>query len=140
MEFRQKTIKMFKFKNFKSHTGKLLSWKIECNDLSKDDIKCITNVIIHRISYQHVLCPPTKSKQLRRLIALLKHHATKEGRYAYLIIDDVLTTGKSMEQEYQFLQNHGIEKRLITGIVIFARNECPHWITPIFQLNDRFNF
>jgi orotate phosphoribosyltransferase len=43
-----------------------------------------------------------------------------------LIVDDVLTTGASMEK-----QRAGREAQ---GVVIFARGPCPDWVTPLFQM------
>jgi hypothetical protein len=47
-----------------------------------------------------------------------------------LIVDDVLTTGTSMEEARKQL---GWDDA--TGIVIFARGRCPDWILPIFDMH-----
>ena len=129
---------MFKFKPFKSHAGKSLCWKIEFDDLSQDDIDCLADVISTTHSYRNVEHPPTKSANLINLVGKLALHISLDGDYDYLIVDDVLTTGKSMEDIYIHLaENHG---KRIKGVVIFARSDCPHWIEPVFQLNKIFNF
>lgn len=56
-----------------------------------------------------------------RLAKAMEAHAT-EG--PVLIVDDVLTTGRSMETERE---GHEI------GAVLFARGPCPEWITPLFR-------
>lgn len=129
---------MFKWKPFKSHAGKPLSWKIECDTLTQEDIDCLANIISMTHSYKNVDHPPTKSANLINLVSKLALYKTANGNYDYLIVDDVFTTGKSMEDIYIHLkENHG---KSIIGIVLFARSECPHWITPVFQLDKIFNF
>lgn len=52
-----------------------------------------------------------------------------------LIVDDVLTTGASMEKmREQWLAEHPETK--VIGAAIFARGPCPHWIKPLFQLSE----
>jgi len=129
---------MFKFKPFKSHAGKPLSWKIECDTLSQEDIDCLADLICMTHSYRDVEHPPTKSANLINLVGKLSLHKTSDGDYDYLIVDDVFTTGKTMNEIYEHL--HTKHDKKTKGVVIFARSECPHWITPIFQLNKIFNF
>lgn len=128
---------MFKWKPFKSHAGKPLSWKIECDDLSDEDIDCLAKLVYTKYSYEEVSYPSTNSANVINLVSKLERHKSFNADYDYLIVDDVLTTGKSMNDIYEHLHtNHGYK---IKGVVIFARNECPDWITPIFQLNKSFN-
>lgn len=50
------------------------------------------------------------------------------GEETILIVDDVLTTGKSMKEQRG--------KRIdAVGIVVFARGPCPAWIRPLFTCN-----
>lgn len=53
----------------------------------------------------------------------LKPYATGEG---LLIVDDVLTTGRSMEKQRS--------KREAKGIVLFARGPCPLWVEAVWML------
>jgi hypoxanthine-guanine phosphoribosyltransferase len=129
---------MFKWQPFKSHAGKPLSWKIECDDLTQEDIDCLADIISMTHSYRNVEHPPTKSANLINLVSKLALRTSPDGDYDYLIIDDVLTTGKSMEDIYRHLYTNHYKKT--KGVVIFARSECPDWITPIFQLNKIFDF
>jgi orotate phosphoribosyltransferase len=48
-----------------------------------------------------------------------------------LIVDDVLTTGKSMEEMRKKHSNV-----LTIGVVLFARGKCPKWVEPIFNMWD----
>ena len=69
-----------------------------------------------------------------KLGELLNEHATGKEEDPICIVDDVLTTGKSMEH---FLSLRGIEgKRVMPAIgwVVFARNKPPHWCKALFQM------
>ncbi|KKL20362.1 hypothetical protein LCGC14_2456230, partial [marine sediment metagenome] len=44
-----------------------------------------------------------------------------------LIVDDVLTTGASMEKQRAGRTN-------TIGAVIFARGDCPAWVKPLFAM------
>ena len=49
-----------------------------------------------------------------------------------LIVDDVLTTGNSMNKLLHSLPYE--HERGIVGAVVFARGPCPTWIKPLFQM------
>lgn len=116
---------MFQLGKFKGHSGVFLQWKIECDDLSMDDWKCLAWVANELIApFGSVEGVPEGGC----IIAdLLKPYA-KRG--PLLIVDDVLTTGQSMEEQRA--------KRAAVGLVVFARGLCPAWITPIFAHVIRF--
>ena len=61
-----------------------------------------------------------------RLADALGPYKTDEG--VDLIVDDVLSTGASMEEaRKQFLDP--------IGVVIFARGQCPDWVYPVFEMH-----
>lgn len=132
---------MFKWNPFKSHSGKTLNWKIECDDLTLSDLDCIARMILSAHSFHKVISPPTKSSNMNHLLSVLTTHESNNGNCEYLIVDDVYTTGKSMEETRKLLlDNHLVQnEHNIKGVVMFSRNECPEWITPIFQLNKIFD-
>lgn len=51
-----------------------------------------------------------------------------DGAIWWVIVDDVLTTGESMEE----MRLHYSSRTI--GVVLFARGKCPDWVTPIFSL------
>lgn len=51
--------------------------------------------------------------------------------YPLLIVDDVLTTGISMQE---MRDRFPLEEAI--GVVIFARGQCPDWIRPIFTVSE----
>lgn len=64
----------------------------------------------------------------KRLAKALKLYKDDHG--IQLIIGDVLSTGQSMEEARKEL---GWTDAV--GVVIFARNKCPDWIKPMFEMH-----
>lgn len=115
---------LFQRHNFVSHSGLLLSWKIECDALSGDDIETLAYLIGKSFQFSGVVGIPRGGLKLAE--ALKEYAGTGENM---LTVDDVLTTGGSMEEMRQ-----KIEQKCF-GVVLFARGECPDWITPLFQIH-----
>jgi len=125
-------IDLFQSIDFKSHSGLNLNWKIECEALSSSEWGTISNMIMKS--------SPPFSKALGipkggvRLAALLNEHATGNEKDPVCIVDDVLTTGESMEHFLsQYSRNRDIPFTAI-GWVVFARVQTPNWITALFQM------
>lgn len=119
---------LFMSKCFRSHSGISLDFKIECDALTDQDITTLAKIISKKYKYKHVYGVPTGGIRLAN--ELNKYCNEKHERI--LIVDDVLTTGKSMEESKKDYTI--ITKTEIQGVVIFARGECPNWIDPIFKL------
>ena len=122
---------LFKSINFKSHSGLNLSWKIECNALSDPEWFTISKMIME-------LTPPFREalgipRGGVKLGDLLNEHATGNEKDPICIVDDVLTTGESMED---FLTQYQRNRRPFTvmGWVVFARDRCPPWVAALFQM------
>jgi hypothetical protein len=113
---------LFVKKDFISHSGHPLQWKIDCDALSQDDIETLAWVIQSQRAFGSVYGIPAGGV---RLAKALEKYCTQGPR---LVVDDVLTTGKSLLEEYQ-------EGDI--GVVIFARGECPGWVRPIFATGGR---
>lgn len=117
---------LFQTGNFRLHSGEEASFKIECDALSDLDWAALAKIIVTRIPpFGEVEGVPSGGLQLA---AELEVYAT-EG--PVLIVDDVLTTGASMEE-----QRAG---RDAIGAVVFARNGCPDWVTPLFTMAARYD-
>jgi hypothetical protein len=66
--------------------------------------------------------------------ALRKYSALRPG--PSLVVDDVLTTGKTMEAVHQIaLRDGNLEG--VKGLVVFARGPLPVWVQAIFTLDER---
>ena len=74
------------------HAGPRLPFKIECDALSDDDLKTLAALIARKQTFSRVLGVPRGGL---RLAHALERYCSPEGDV--LIVDDVLTTGKSME-------------------------------------------
>jgi orotate phosphoribosyltransferase len=119
---------LFTNKKFLSHSGKELDFKIECDCLNNQDIKTLAKIITKKYNFNHVCGVPTGGI---RLAKELEKYCSNDPYEGVLIVDDVLTTGKSMNEirkEYLMVTSMKIQ-----GVVIFARGECPDWVSPIFK-------
>ena len=122
---------LFQSIDFKSHSGLDLSWKIEMDALSDPEWFTIKKMIME-------LTPPFKEavgipQGGIKLGNLLNEHGTGKEEDPICIVDDVLTTGGSMEY---FLTQYQRNRRPFTviGWVVFARGQCPGWVTSLFQM------
>jgi len=72
-----------------------------------------------------------------RLANAINELAYPEGQNSragpVLIVEDVLTTGRSMENVREICGPLTHELGAI-GLVIFARGKCPDWVTALFQM------
>ena len=118
-------IQLFEDKPFIGHAGPKLLFKIECDALTDDDLETLAAIIARRHTFGRVLGIPSGGFRLAH--ALEKYRSSVD---VVLIVDDVLTTGKSMED----MRDQTCKDKVI-GVVIFARGKCPSWVTPIFQLS-----
>lgn len=112
---------LFRLGRFMSAAREPLSWKVECDALTWNDWLCLAEVIGPRLHFGQVEGVPRGGCPLARALEM---YATPGG--PLLIVDDVLTTGSSMER-------HRAGRDAI-GVVLFARSDCPEWITPVWQL------
>lgn len=120
---------MFDTKDFIMHSGAEGTWKIECDNLTDSDLDTLVRVITRKIRFSEVYGIPTGG---HRLADRLRKHTIPNS--CLLIVDDVLTTGNSMEEAKK-----KFGRLNTTGVVIFARTKPADWIHPIFQLSEYYN-
>ena len=123
-------IKLFQTTDFKSHSGLDLSWKIECDALQDGEWFTLSKMIME-------ISPPfSKAVGIPRggvkLGKLLNLHGTGKREDPICIVDDVLTTGGSMEEFKRTRQWRNPSKYI--GWVVFARTPPPDWINVLFQM------
>jgi len=116
---------LFERKTFTMHAGAKSDFKIECDALTDEDLETLALLVSKKYNFCLVLGVPTGGKAFAE--QLIKYKNPKSS--TVLVVDDVLTTGASME-EYRY-DTEGKEN---VGVVIFARGECPNWVTPIFKM------
>lgn len=110
------------------HSGQPSDFKIECDDLSYSDVECLCYLISKRFKFFSVFGVPSGGEKFANC---LKQYCTTNPEDPTLVIDDVLTTGRSM---IDFIMANNIPLDKTIGVVIFARGKCPEWVTPVFQL------
>lgn len=127
---------LFQLGEFKLHTGIRSQYKIECDSLTKKDWETLAKLVSVNYSFGRVFGVPKGGLPFEK--ALEKY---KKGDHLYthqniLIVDDVFTTGVSMEGTKKLVMEQFPNKKEknIIGVVVFARNLPPTWIKPIFQM------
>lgn len=111
------------------NSGQVSDFKIECDALTDADIECIAYLISQRVRFRGVIGVPTGG--IRIAEAVDKYSEINNEELPTLIVDDVLTTGGSMERLKADCDKYYSH---IIGMVIFARGKCPDWVTPLFSL------
>ncbi len=107
---------LFKLGEFTSHSGLQLSYKIDCDALTDEDVECCAKLISQVYTFTDVHGIDTGGTRLAR--ALVKYCTTNE-KHTLLIVDDVMTTGFSITKAYDTFKNVYQE---IHAAVIFTRN------------------
>tara|TARA_R100000234_G_scaffold120062_1_gene105180 strand:+ start:1324 stop:1722 length:399 start_codon:yes stop_codon:yes gene_type:complete len=120
---------LFTEQDFIGHSGDELHWKIECDALFPNEWKCIARMIfeIETRPFQAAIGIPRGGVELSRW---LNEYSTQNAEHPYLIIDDVLTTGGSMDE---FREKNFKEKESF-GWVVFARKQPQPWVNALFQM------
>ena len=117
---------LFQRGNFQLHSGEWSWWKIECDELTDEDLEVLAAIIAgwYPQQFGDVLGVPRGGM---RLAAALTKYRRPDHR-TLLIVDDVLTTGTSMDEVAASTDRPHL------GAVIFARAKPRAWIRPVFQL------
>lgn len=113
--------------NFIMHSGDASNFKIECDVLTEEDMDTLAYLISKKMSFGTVWGIPTGGTKL----AVALNRYISDNSSTWLIVDDVLTTGRSMDN---FREIMSVPQEQIKGVVIFARTKCPDWVIPIFQM------
>lgn len=122
---------LFQLGEFNLHSGAKSSYKIDCNSLNHDDIVAICDWIKKIVpSYRMVVGIPNGGIPFEIQLKSF----TDPSSDTILIVDDVLTTGKSMEKKRYDLHGEFPSMKKV-GVVAFARGFCPAWIECVWELN-----
>ena len=119
---------LFQDGEFTAASGQTLPFKIECDALTDADWKWAARYVALRISFSFVEGVPEGGLWFADALAPYGDElgGAADHTHHLLIVDDVLTTGESMER-----QRNG---RTAKGVVLFARGPVPDWVTPIWTL------
>lgn len=121
---------LFECGEFVSHSGDVLPFKIDCDVLTDEDIDCIAEIIALKVDFGVV---EGISRGGCRLADALEKYAKWDAPFICLVVDDVCTTGSSLEH-WKARQSPLIHRDDIVGWVIFARGELPSWANAIFKM------
>lgn len=114
---------LFEHGPFTLPSGNVTQFKIECDDLTKQDWDALARIAAY------ILGPFYQVEGVPRggipFADAIRPYNSSEG--PLLIVDDVWVTGKSMEA-------HRAGRPAI-GIVAFARNPTPLWVDVLFRMN-----
>ncbi len=128
---------LFRRGDFTVNSGAKSAWKIDCDALVDEDIQTLAMMIRQLVGpFSSVEGVPEGGKRLADVLWPLSE-TDGTGR-VHLIVDDVLTTGRSMTHQrrgWEIVCPHG-EAANIKGAVIFARGPCPSWVKALFQLPE----
>lgn len=123
-------INLFQIGSFTLHSGQESNFKIECDALADLDWGTLAYIVSSKFRFSNVIGIPRGGLDFAEA---LKPYASNKDDEPWLIVDDVLNTGGSMQEGKDNLK--GLGKDAI-GVVVFARGSCPEWIHPIFQFWD----
>ena len=123
---------LFQEIDFVGHSGDNLHWKIECDALSDSDWKCLAFMISEHEPrpFQAAIGIPRGGVKLG---IYLNEYSTQNPKHPYLICDDVLTTGRSMN-EYK---DKYFSKYDCFGWVIWNRGKFENidWVKSLFTMH-----
>lgn len=121
---------MIEVGDFVSHSGLTLPYKICCEDFLQSDWEGFAELIAKKYNFGEVYGIPRGGTILAEC---LEKYRTPGVSYQ-LIVDDVLTTGKSMEEAKEMLN-----KPFTIGVVIFSRSkDIPYWCNTFFWVDGAF--
>lgn len=121
---RESIYPLFKYGAFTSHSGLHLPDKIDCDALTKADWDTLAAWVARRIDFKAAIGIPNGGLAFAQA---LQQHCKPKG--CTLIVDDVLTTGASMEKARCSVEG------LSCGVVVFARGKLPDWVIARFIEN-----
>ena len=119
-------VNLFQLGNFKLHSGKLSCFRIICDALTDDDWGVLAYIIKESlIDFKEVIGVPTGGDKLAKELEKYR----KKVADLTLVVDDVLTTGRSIKEIMDKVEGP------VRGVVIFARNECPDGVASLFCMD-----
>lgn len=135
---------LFQKGSFELHSGTHSDWKIECDNISNDEMEILAKLIAERVEPFSRVASVSEdlNNPAARLRGYLAYYASSIlETETWLLVDDVFTTGSSMSTALRHIEeSYALIDRFppnIIGAVIFARTEPFGWITPLFSIAPR---
>jgi hypothetical protein len=128
--FQKPPINLFQSVDFKSHAGLDLTWKIEMDAITAPEWFTLSQMILELSEpFREAIGIPRGGMELG---SRLNQYGTGNKTDPILIVDDVLTTGGSMEE---FRRKRAFRNPTnYIGWVVFARGYPPSWCKALFQM------
>ena len=121
---------IFENESFISHAGLALDFKINCDAFDVEDWLTLASLVSTKFIFGEVYGIPSGGTLFANK---LQKYATGDKKDAFLIVDDVLTTGTSFQETLHKLNIS--EDREVIGVVVFSRAKFKlDGIYPIFQM------
>lgn len=120
---------LFKLGDFELHSGSKSDWIINCEALSDGDLEALAALAVRALrSFDRVHGIADGGT---RFAAAMEEHRTTTRSNRMLIVDDVMTTGKSMLDQRGYFSIWEETQ----GLVIFSRTTDPalDWVHRIFD-------
>lgn len=113
---------LFRYGTFTLSSGSYSWYKIDCDSLTHEDLYVMCKLLVSKLPhFGSVEGVPTGGD---RLVCYFQPFITNGPA---LLVDDVLTTGASMERQRG--------SREAIGAVLFARNPPPTWIKALWTMS-----
>lgn len=124
---------LFQRGSFTLASGRSSSWKIECDALTLDDWAGLAAMAVEAFGAPGpVFGVPRGGVPFAKALRL---YPTRLG--PTWIVDDVLTTGGSMERHRSDIcATAGVSVSDVVGVVVFARGTPPPWVHALFQMPE----
>ena len=120
------SMNLFQLGTFNLHSGETSAFKIDCDALTDGDLDCIAYLLAAKLPFFGPV-EGIPSGGLRLAEKMRKY--SLNSVHTLLIVDDVLTTGGSLEKH-----RNG---RDAIGAVIFSRGAELDWVVPLFKMVER---
>ena len=116
------------------HSGQQSNFKIDCDALTDGDWETVARLIGTHLAFDKVVGVPQGGLKLAAALQPYCRLADTHRKEASLtlIVDDVCTTGASLEHQKELVGGHCV------GAVLFARGKAPSWVWPVFQLQGPY--
>jgi hypothetical protein len=129
---------LFSRGDFQLHSGARSDYKVDCDALSNEDIDTVAYLLnfwirrVHEWTFKTVIGIPSGGTRLEK--AFEAYCTPEDPTAGILLVDDVGTTWKSMEEERLNILRRTNFTTSVHGAVIFARTKPPIWIASLLRM------
>lgn len=132
---------LFEMGWFASHSGFQLPFKIDCDAWTDESLRGVAKFLKWKFAFDEVLAVPSHNPEEAagpRLARILREEHSPDEGYPPLIVDDVLTTGRSMEEFRETVMRNRPAVQPIGFVLVTraARGAGPDWVWPLLRVED----